>query len=251
MQPEIHLFGITIHTFGLAVVAAYLTSIAVLGRRFKETGRPPRWATEVVTVGLLAGMAGAYVYYLVDHLREGNIVELIFEGGGLAWYGGLIGAAIGVAAWARWRGTLDLSLADASAPVLALSQAILRIGCQLAGDGDYGTRSDLPWAMGYPEGVVPTAPGVTVHPAPIYETLALGLIAYALWRCRDSVRPGVLFALYLVLAGLQRFLVEFVRRNEDLLGTLSLEQLLSLAMVAAGAAWLGYVRRGDKTLRRV
>jgi phosphatidylglycerol:prolipoprotein diacylglycerol transferase len=236
--PDFEIFGITIHTFGLTLVAALLASIAVLGRRFEETGRPVSWAAEEVTVGLLSGMAGAYVFYLADHLRDGNFVELVLEGGGLAWYGGLIGAAIGVAVWARWRGILSLSLADAAAPVLALSQAILRIGCQLSGDGDYGTQSDLPWAMGYPDGIVPTAPGVTVHPTPIYETLALGLIALALWRCRDRVRPGVLFAMYLVLAGLQRFLVEFVRVNDDVLGTLSFEQLLSMAMVVAGAAWL-------------
>jgi phosphatidylglycerol:prolipoprotein diacylglycerol transferase len=240
VQPEFELFGVTIHTFGLTFVVAYLASIAVLGRRFKETGRPAKWATEMVTVAVFCGLGGAYVYYLADHLREGNLADLILQGGGLAWSGGLAGAAIGVAVWARRRGTLDLTLADAAAPVLALSQAILRIGCQLAGDGDYGTHSDLPWAMGYPHGVVPTAPGVTVHPTPIYETLVLGLIALVLWRCRDAVRPGVLFAMYLVLAGIERFAVEFIRLNDDVLGTLSLEQLVSVAMILAGAAVFAY-----------
>jgi phosphatidylglycerol:prolipoprotein diacylglycerol transferase len=245
VQPEIEIFGVTIHTFGLTVFAAYVASIVVLGRRFEETGRPVHWATEAVSVGLASGLAGAYVYYLFDHLRDydGDLVQLVSQGGGLVWYGGMVGAAIGVAAWARWRGILDLSLVDAAAPVLALSQAILRIGCQLSGDGDYGTQSDLPWAMGYPDGLVPTPPGVTVHPTPIYETLALGLIAYALWRCRHAVRPGVLFAMYLVLAGTERFLVEFVRTNDEVLGGLSLAQLQSLALVAAGAVWLALVRR--------
>ena len=67
--------------------------------------------------------------------------------------------------------------------------------------------------MGYPNGTVPTDPGETVHPTPIYETLAMGLIAWWLWTLRDRVRPGVLLALWLVLAGLERFLVEFLRRN--------------------------------------
>ena len=62
-------------------------------------------------------------------------------------------------------------VANAWAPAVAIGYAIGRIGCQLAGDGDYGTQSDLPWAMGYPNGIVPTAPGVTVHPTPVYETL--------------------------------------------------------------------------------
>ena len=69
--------------------------------------------------------------------------------------------------------------------------------------------------MGYPHGTVPTPPGVTVHPTPIYETLVMGLLAYVLWRLRDRVRPGRVFALYLVFAGLERFLVEFIRRNND------------------------------------
>ena len=67
--------------------------------------------------------------------------------------------------------------------------------------------------MAYPDGTVAT--DVPVHPTPIYETLTMGLVAYALWRLRDRYRPGILFALYLVFAGAERFLVEFIRRNDD------------------------------------
>ena len=90
------------------------------------------------------------------------------------------------------------------ATALALGYAIGRIGCQVSGDGDYGIRSNLPWAMGYPHGTVPTPPGVTVQPTPIYETVAMCLLAYGLWQLRDRVRPGVVFALYLLLSGLER-----------------------------------------------
>ena len=69
--------------------------------------------------------------------------------------------------------------------------------------------------MAYPDGIVPT--DVAVHPTPIYETLAMGLAAWRLWRLRDALRPGLLFAFYLVLAGLERFLVEFLRRNDEVL----------------------------------
>ena len=95
--------------------------------------------------------------------------------------------------------------------------------------------------MGYPHGTVPTAPGVTVHPTPIYETLVMGLIAWLLWNLRDRVRPGVLFALWLLLAGLERFLVEFLRRN-DIVGLgLTLPQLQSVAMIIGAVIWLGVV----------
>ena len=87
-------------------------------------------------------------------------------------------------------------LLDLAAAPLALGYAIGRIGCQLSGDGDYGRASDVPWAMSYPDGTVPTTE--EVHPTPVYETLAMGLVAWLLWRWRDRFRPGVLFALYLV-----------------------------------------------------
>ncbi len=97
--------------------------------------------------------------------------------------------------------------------------------------------------MGYPHGTVPTDPGVTVHPTPIYETLAMGLIAWVLWTLRDRVRPGVLFALWLILAGLERLLIEFLRRNPVEAIGLTLPQLQSLAMIAGGLAWIALVRR--------
>ena len=83
-----------------------------------------------------------------------------------------MGGAIGVILWARWRGSLGWQMFDAAAPPLAVGYAIGRVGCQLSGDGDYGTASDLPWAMAYPDGTVPTTE--EVHPTPVYETLAMG-----------------------------------------------------------------------------
>jgi phosphatidylglycerol:prolipoprotein diacylglycerol transferase len=125
---------------------------------------------------------------------------------------------------------------------LSLGYAVGRVGCQLSGDGDYGVESDLPWAMAYPEGTVSTTD--EVHPTPVYESLAMGLVALALWRLRDRLAPGMVFALYLALAGLERLLVEFVRRNDDVAIGLTFAQLVSLAMLVAGAAWLARGRGG-------
>ena len=97
--------------------------------------------------------------------------------------------------------------------------------------------------MGYPDGVVPTDEGVEVHPTPLYEALTMGLVAWALWRLRDSFRPGTIFALYLVLAGIERFLVEFVRRNDDVAAGLTTAQLISVAMTIAGILWIAALRR--------
>ncbi len=95
--------------------------------------------------------------------------------------------------------------------------------------------------MSYPDGTVPT--DQTVHPTPIYETLAMGLGAWVLWQLRDRVRAGILFAIYLIYAGAERFLVEFLRRNDDDRLGLTTAQLESLAMMVAGAVWIAIVIR--------
>ena len=123
-----------------------------------------------------------------------------------------------------------------AAPALAIGYAVGRLGCQLAGDGDYGIPSDLPWAMAYPDGTVPTT--VPVHPTPLYEFLAMGLVTWWLWRRRDRVRPYSLFALWALLSGIERFLIEFIRRNDDVVGVFSTAQFVSLLLIAGGGGWL-------------
>ena len=141
----------------------------------------------------------------------------------------------------------ELRMLDMCATALALGYAIGRIGCQVSGDGDYGIRSSLPWAMGYPHGTVPTPPGVRVQPTPIYETVTMCLLAYLLWQLRDRVRPGVMFALYLLGSGLERFLVEFIRRNQEVLAGLTAPQLESVALIVIGAVWLALLARRGGT----
>ena len=109
------------------------------------------------------------------------------------WFGGAIGGAIAVGLWAWRRKMLNLTLLDICAVPLAVGYALGRIGCQVSGDGDYGKAWDGPWAMAYPHGTKPI--DTPVQPTPIYETLAMGLVAYFLWRLRDRVQPGVLFAI--------------------------------------------------------
>jgi len=247
MKPEIHLLGISIKTFGVMFALGFLACGALVARRLRELGRPVDWAYEIVFAALLGGIVGARGYFLIEKWStvKQDLLGSIFSGSGLVWYGGAIGGAIGVIAWMRWRHALELRMFDMCATALALGYAIGRIGCQVSGDGDYGIRSSLPWAMGYPHGTVPTPPGVRVQPTPIYETVAMCLLAYLLWRLRDRVRPGVVFASYLVLSGLERFLVEFIRRNKEVLAGLTAPQLESIALLAIGLVWLGLMARGS------
>ena len=254
MKPEIHLIGISIKTFGVCFALGFLACGAVVARRLHELGKPVDWAYEITFSALLGGVIGARGYYVIQNYDQvkHDLVGSIFSGSGLVWYGGAIGGAIGVIAWMRWRGALQLWAFDMCATALALGYAIGRIGCQVSGDGDYGIRSSLPWAMGYPHGTLPTPPGVRVQPTPIYETVAMCLLAYLLWKLRDRVRPGVVFALYLVGSGLERFLVEFIRRNKEVLAGLTAPQVESLVLLAIGLLWLGVmVRKGGTAALRV
>ena len=238
MQPEIDIGPLTLQTFGICFALAFLAAGAVVARRLKEWGKPTDWAYEMTFAALLGGIVGARLDFAIQNWDDvsGDVVGNIFSGSGLVWFGGAVGGAIGVIVWAWRRRMLGLPLLDLAAPALALGYAIGRIGCQVSGDGDYGTDWDGPWAMAYPDGTEPI--DTTVHPTPIYETLAMGYGALLLWRWRDRFAPGILFAIYLVLAGTERFLIEFIRRNDGVVAGLTTAQLLSLAMVAAGAAWL-------------
>jgi phosphatidylglycerol:prolipoprotein diacylglycerol transferase len=244
MKPEIQILGISIKTFGVCFALGFAACGLLCARRLHELGKPRDWAYEIVFAALVGGVVGARAYYLIENhvsISLGNV----FSGTGLVWYGGAIGGAIGVIGWMLWRHSLELRMLDMAATALALGYAIGRIGCQVSGDGDYGIRSNLPWAMGYPHGTVPTPPGVRVQPTPIYETVTMCLLAFGLWQIRDRVRPGVVFALYLLGSGLERLLVEFIRRNKEVALGLTAPQLESIGLMCVGALWLALlVRRG-------
>jgi phosphatidylglycerol:prolipoprotein diacylglycerol transferase len=235
VQPEIHIGPLDLQTFGICFAFAFLVSGLLVSRRLSELGRPTDWAYEMTFAALIGGLVGSRVDYLFQNWDQvsDDLLGNIFTGSGLVWFGGLVGGALGVILWARWRRWLGWELFDTAAVPLAVGYALGRVGCQLSGDGDYGTPSDLPWAMAYPDGTVPTTD--EVHPTPVYETLAMGLAGVVLWRLRDRVAPGMLFGLYLIIAGIERFLVEFIRRNENVVVGLTQPQLIALALVALGA----------------
>ncbi len=252
MIPEISLGPLTLQTFGLMFAASFIVSGWIVQMRFKEIGKPPDWAYEMVFAALIGGLIGARLYFMIDNYDsvKDDLVGSLFSGGGLTWYGGALGGALAVILWAWWRKFLNLWLLDLAAPALAAGYAVGRIGCQLSGDGDYGKPWDGPWAMGYPDGVEPTPPGVTVHPTPVYETLTMGIGAFILWRLRDRFRLGILFAIYLIYAGTERFLVEFLRTNVDVAIGLTAAQFQSLAMMIAGVVWILVVKKRYGTLGR-
>jgi phosphatidylglycerol:prolipoprotein diacylglycerol transferase len=241
--PEIHLGPLTIQTFGICFAVGFLAAAAVISRRFRELGESVDWTWELTFSVLVGGLVGARLDYMIENWDKvkHDLLGSLFSGSGLVWYGGVIGGAIGAVLWAKRRDWVGWKLADLACIPLALGYAIGRVGCQLSGDGDYGIHSNLPWAMAYPKGTVPTT--VEVHPTPVYETLAMGIVALVLWNFRDRLTGGRLFALYLVLAGVERLLVEFIRRNDKILIGLTWPQLFSIAMIIGGVILAARVRR--------
>jgi phosphatidylglycerol:prolipoprotein diacylglycerol transferase len=235
-------------TFGLMVALGFLAALWVLQRELPRKGFDVELGSTIITAGMVGGLVGAKLYFVLFEMPGatwGETFAALFSGSGLTWYGGFVVAAVAIYWIMKKRQVPFLPIADASGMALALGYGIGRIGCQLAGDGDYGVPTDLPWGMAYPDGVVPTLE--KVHPAPVYETL-LGLAIFAvLWNLRQRFeKPGQLFCLYLVLAGAARFGVEIIRLNPHVLWGLSAAQLISLAMIAGGAV-LARRLRGEAT----
>jgi phosphatidylglycerol:prolipoprotein diacylglycerol transferase len=236
MRPVLFELGpFQLHSWGVVVALAFAASWFVLRRELDRLCGQGEAAFSLVLAAAVGGVVGARVYWFAEHLGDASLTDS-FSGAGFTWFGGLLGGAAAVLLVARRRGVALDSLLGAAAPALALGYALGRVACQLAGDGTYGVASDLPWAMSYPNGEVPTSE--RVHPTPVYETLA-GLIIFAvLWRLRQRVAPLRLFGVYLALAGAERLLVEFIRRNEEVLLGLTQPQLFALAMLVVGVAVL-------------
>jgi len=115
----------------------------------------------------------------------------------------------------------------------------------LSGDGDYGPASDLPWAMAFPSGTVPTLE--RVHPTMVYESIAFILVFLILWSLRKKkFAPGWLFLAYLIFAGIVRFLMEFWRNTPEVFSFLTMAQLFSIGMVILGGVWLIFLLKTSK-----
>lgn len=240
MFPELGSIGpFTFHSFGLMVALGFVAAGWFVSQDVRQRGLRSGLALEIMVAAGVGGVVGARVYYIAE---TGDTGGGLLSGSGLTWYGGVIGGALAMVAVAFWRRVPLGVVANIGAPGLAIGQCLGRVGCQLAGDGDYGTASSLPWAMSYPEGTVAT--DERVHPTPIYESLSLLVIFFVLWRLRARLaQPWSLFGLYALAAGAMRFLVELVRRNPEEVGALTAAQVFSLALIVVGVGLMAATRR--------
>jgi len=259
-----HLGPLTVYSFGLMMALGFLAADYVIRLECVRRGFDPEYSSSIVIAAAVMGLVGSRLYAILDDLPTylADPKSMVFSGSGFVFYGGMIGGITGAYLVSRWYRIGFAVTMDMCAPAMAVGQAIGRIGCQLAGDGDWGLPSTVPWAMAYPRAIIGWTPqtvlklgehyqlvpactnlsdclSVRVHPAPVYETvLYLGVFAI-LWSMRKTYHPvGRLMYWYLFLAGAARFLVEFVRINPRVFHGLSEAQLIAIAMMIAGGVAL-------------
>ena len=285
MYPELFSIGpITITSFGTMIVIAFLSCNYLLRKDFIKYGYNPEYADDIIFRAALGGILGAKLYFLIENYRYANenisglgkilygLLTLNFQlvsdgihlfGAGLVFLGGLIGGLILVSHYIYKKSLNWFVVADLVAPLIALGHGIGRIGCLLVGD-DYGIPTDLPWGIAFPNGAPPSTAfniqqmgcpipeGVSpttvlaVHPTQIYEMALYFLIFLFLKNLlTKSHIHGEIFANYLFLAGLARFVVEFIRLNPRYYLDLSGAQYISIIMMIFGIIF-HYLLRKNK-----
>jgi phosphatidylglycerol:prolipoprotein diacylglycerol transferase len=235
----LHFGNFQLRSYGVFAALAMISGGLVVTRLLRRRNLDPGMALYLTMAAALGGLAGARLYWLVEHwgLVRGDLLHYAVTGAGFTWYGGLLGGTAAVVCVALLQRLPLGVVANVMAPAVALGYAVARIGCLLTGDGTYGRPSDLPWAVAFPHGTVPTS--VPVQPTPAYETLAMLAVFVVLYRMVRRPQPAWhVFAWFLVLSGVERFLVEFLRINQTWLLDLTPPQWFAAGGVFVGAALL-------------
>ena len=268
MYPYLHFGPVHLGTFGLLLWLAAVAATFVLHRNFARHGVDAD-ALNIVAMVVVAGVLGAKAWHELQNVADLRYAmrEIAAPGwhqpvqvlmgflhwfqAGFAWFGGML-AGIAMMLWqgraARFKGPLTGTLGkqiggvrmlDLASPAAAIGYGVGRIGCLTSGDGDYGVPTRLPWGVHMrPDALVPT-PNL-VQPTPVYELLFGLALGWLLWRLGAKSKPvGWLTGLYLVLSGLGRFLVEFVRINPRLYWGMSNAQVAALGSIVVGAVVMG------------
>lgn len=251
MFPELLRIGdFQITSFGVMVAVAFLVAFWVSGMEFERKGISRRLHEHIFLASLLGGILGAKFLFLIENVPLSDILSYpkhyLLLRGGLTFYGGLFLALFASFVITKKYKESFWKVLDASAPALVIAYATGRIGCFLVGD-DYGIVSDLPWAMPFPKGSPPTLEAV--HPTQLYETIVMLLVFVVLWKIRKGERPvGWLAGIYLMLAGFERFLVEFIRNTtESPISGLSVAQIMALFLILIGTLKYISVRKRSES----
>ena len=252
---EFTIAGIPLTGFGIAVLLSFLIAQIVSERELARRGhdREAMAVSDVLFAALLGTMLGAKLYFVLVVTHD---FRDLWSRGGFVFWGGFMGSVVLCALTIRYKKLSFARFADVAGIAIAAGYAVGRTGCWAVGD-DYGRPYSGPFAVAFPQGSPPSTvaemqrsfnvtfpPGtdprqvVSVIPTQIFE-VAMGMIMFGiLWRMRDHDHAeGWLFGVWAILAGIERFIIEFFRAKDDRLAWtmgLSVAQLIAIAMIIIG-----------------
>jgi len=243
MLPIIHIGPLNLYTFGVVLALAIWLGYTTFASYYRRNGIPVPMPTAAAVV-IIASLAGAKLDdAIVTRVAtyHCNLVDYSFFQmlrGGYTWFGAMLsGLAAGAILIRIYR--LPFLMTFDSLFCIAPAYAVGRVGCFLSGDGDYGIRSSLPWAVSFPNGLVPTT--ARVHPTMLYLTVWELIIFGVLWKLSSNpnvrrLYPGVLLGLYLIFTSVGRFLVEILSLNPEVAFGLKEAQIVSIGLFAVGVS---------------
>lgn len=283
LNPQDYLFSLQGNIFGGILIAAYHVYRNYAKKQKKKLTNPEtvikliplsEMTATLIIIAAISGIIGAKIFHQLEYRDEflANPIEALFSFSGLTFYGGLITAAITLIIYCKKNNIPWSELADAVAPALMIGYAIGRIGCQVSGDGDWGVvnlaaqpdwLSFLPewtWAYDYPNNILSQGMRIEgcdgiycyrlnqpVFPTPIYETTVCFLMFLGLWGLRRKIKvSGILFSIYLILNGFERFFIEKLRVNSTylLLNTeITQAEIISTSLILMGIIGIIYFKR--------
>jgi phosphatidylglycerol:prolipoprotein diacylglycerol transferase len=275
LYPFIHIGPLTLGSYGLMVATGLICAFFILRADFARRGVSAD-AEAIIGITGLSGLVGSRLYHLLESPAEffADPWPQLFSTMGFAFVGAIIGGFFALVILAKRFRMPMLLMLDAASPAAAMGYGIGRIGCLVSGDGDYGIATNLPWGMAFKplqagsrildfiqvdHGALDPSYGrdvrgfpldaiVRVHPTPIYEFLVAILIFWMLWRLgaralKAHSPNGMIFAAYLVLTGIARFMIEMIRINPRSFLGMTNAQAASVVSVILGVALYLYCRR--------
>ncbi len=260
MYPEILRIGnFVISSYGVMVAIAFLVATIIAEKEWKRKNSDIRDFNNIFIIALISAIIGSKLLFVFENYSFKEIVkspfEILLSRGGFTYYGGFLGALFCVIIYLKIKKIKILKVGDIFSPSLAIGYSIGRIGCFLVGD-DYGRPTNSFLGIAFPKGSPPTYAGslrenfgdiinipeeipddalLKVWPTQIFEVITMFIVFLILFKLKDKLKEGKLFGLYLLLSGLERFLIEFLRMTtRSFIKFLSVAQIIAIFIIISG-----------------